>query len=178
MVAGDFEDLAREASTSVARATAIGAPSDRALGRVGLVVVPRSDDDLPAASRELIDRVDRYVRERSGATFDVWVGSPGWWRVDVSAEVVPVMLEQATDVENAVRGRVRAFLHPLSGGDGSGWPLGRRVFRSDVEAVIHAMPGVDHVRFLKVTERVMVAAPAPDAFFIYSGEHSIRVAGG
>jgi predicted phage baseplate assembly protein len=173
VVAQDFEDLAYAASGGVARARAVPTP-----GRVGVVIVPLGDEERPMPDAELIERVEQYVRERSGAIFDLWVAGPGWLRVDVEAELVPTALELATDVENAVRARLRAFLHPLTGGTGSGWPLGRRMFRSDLRAVIERTPGVDHMRTLRVHEVATDPSPAPDAFLICSGEHRIRVVGG
>jgi predicted phage baseplate assembly protein len=178
VVPGDFEDLAREASPEVARATAVPAPRTGPGGRVGVVVLAR-DGPRPTPSAELIERVDRHLRRRSAATFDLWVAGPGWLRVDVEAELVPVSFELATDVDNAVRGRLRAFLHPLTGRlDARGWPLGRRVFRSDLQAVVEATPGVDHVRVLTVTEEATDPSPVSGAFLVYSGEHRIRVVGG
>jgi hypothetical protein len=44
-----------------------------------------------------------------------------------------------------------AYFHPLHGGpDGTGWPLGRDVFRAEVMQVIDETPGVDHVRSLEL----------------------------
>jgi hypothetical protein len=50
----------------------------------------------------------------------------------------------------ALAGRVTAaldaFFDPLTGGpDGSGWPFGRDVYRSEVLQVIDGTEGVDHV---------------------------------
>jgi predicted phage baseplate assembly protein len=178
VVPGDFEDLAREASPEVARAMVVPTPRAGPGGRVGVIVLARGGL-RPTPSTELIDRVDQYLRRRSPATFDLWVAGPGWLRVDVDAELVPVSLELATDVDNAVRGRLRAFLHPLTGGpDGDGWPLGRRVFRSDLQAIVEATTGVDHVRVLTPAEHVTAASPVAGAFLVYSGEHRVRMVGG
>lgn len=179
VVAADFEDLAREASVEVARATAVPTARDDGSGSVGVVIVPRGDEAQPMPSAELVERVERHLRSRSAATFDLWVAGPGWLRIDVEAELVPVALERATDVDNEVRARLRAYLHPLTGGpDGTGWPLRRRVFRSDLVAVVEATPGVAYARRLALTEHPLPSTPVPGAWLVYSGEHRISMVGG
>jgi predicted phage baseplate assembly protein len=172
VVGSDFEDLAREASLSIARASVVSEP-----GRVGVVVVPSGDEEQPLPTAEQIERVEQYVRDRAPATYDLWVAGPGWVRVDVVAEIVPVALELASDVDSAVRARLRAFLHPLTGKSGAGWGLGQRVYRSDVRAVIEGVAGVDHTGTLTLRETITAPSPAEGSFLVYSGEHDIRVVG-
>ncbi|HEX2094585.1 MAG TPA: hypothetical protein VHG28_19425, partial [Longimicrobiaceae bacterium] len=82
----------------------------------------------------------------------------------------------AAGVQASLPARLAAFLHPLTGGPrGTGWPLGRRPHRSDLYAVVEAVPGVDHVRRLEV--RATPAARTP-FFLVYSGPHTVRVTGG
>jgi hypothetical protein len=104
------------------------------------------------------------------------VAGPDWLRVTVTAEVVPVSLEAATDVQAAVLARLVAFLQPLTGGsDGQGWAFGRKPYRSDLYALIESTPGVDHVRQLTVQEEGDVRS---DRFLVYSGAHQIMMASG
>ena len=43
------------------------------------------------------------------------------------------------------------FLDPLVGGpDGSGWPFGRDVYRSEIMRIIDEVPGVDYVASLEL----------------------------
>jgi predicted phage baseplate assembly protein len=178
VVAADFEDLGREASVEVARATAVPAARDSG-GRVGVVIVPRGEAAQPMPTAELVERVETRLRAASAATFDLWVAGPGWLRIDVDAELVPEELERATDVDNAVRARLRAYLHPLTGGpDAAGWPLGRRVFRSDLLAVVESTPGVAYARRLAVAERTTAPSPVPGASLVYAGEFRISMVGG
>ena len=174
----DVEDLAFEASPDVARARAVPARGPGEAGRVGVVVVPRSDEAQPVPSVELLTRVEDAIRARMPATADVRVAGPGWLRVEVAADIVPVSLEDATNVETAVRARLAEFLHPLTGGPASaGWDFGRRPFRSDLFALIEALPGVDHVRTLSLVEKETLESPSPGAFLIYSGQHALTLAG-
>jgi hypothetical protein len=76
-----------------------------------------------------------------------------------------------------------AYINPLVGG----WPFGRALNQGELYAVVHAVPGVDSVRILRLYEvdlltgqrsskpagrQVMLAADE----LIASGEHVVRVA--
>jgi len=43
------------------------------------------------------------------------------------------------------------MLDPVTGGDGTGWPFGRRPRASDLVARVAALPEVDHVSAVTVT---------------------------
>lgn len=173
----DFEDLARQASTQVARAHALPAPVADP-GTVGLVIVPRGDEPRPVPSLELLGRVRDYVEARLQPTVGLFLAGPDWLRLSVRAEVVPERPEGAADVRAAVLERLTAFLHPLTGGfDGGGWAFGRQPRRSDFYALIEKTPGVDHVRLLTVTEEPDEGGARPDRFLVYSGEHEIALIG-
>jgi hypothetical protein len=177
VAAADCEDLALMVSTDVARVKCIPARDSTDAGRVGLILVPRSDDPQPIPNLELVGRVKDYLQQRTATTADLWVAGPDWLKVAVDAEIVPVAPETATDVQTAVLARLRSFLHPLSGGvNGQGWDFGRRPYRSDLYAVIEGTPGVDHIRHLAVTA-VADDQARPDRFLVYSGAHRITMAG-
>lgn len=179
VAAADFEDLAFEASTQVARAYVLPARDVTEEGKVGLIVVPDLDVAQPIPSLELLARVRSYLEARLSPVVDVSVTGPDWLRVSVKAEVFPQKIEAAIDVQNAVLGRLRAFLHPLSGGPrGDGWALGRLPHRSDLYALIEETPGVDHVLWLEV--EVKEEAPGTvrsERAQIFSGLHEITVQG-
>ncbi len=174
----DFEDLALDASGEVARARAIPADTAEGAGQVLVVVVPKSTDAKPVPGLELIQRVEQHLSERCAPTVDLLVQGPCWLCVTVTAEVVPVSPDRATDVQKAVLGRLAAFLHPLTGGlDNGGWAFGRKPYRSDLYALIAETPGVDHVQHLSVDEVADAGAPADAAFLVYSGAHQITMVG-
>lgn len=179
-VAGDdFEDLALQASGQVARARAIISQERADAGRVGLIVVPRSEEAKPIPSLELLRQVEEYVSARATPTLSLWVAGPTWVQVTVEAEIVPRQPEAATEVRGAARQRLEAFLHPLTGGpDNEGWPFSRKPERSDLLAVLAATPGVDHVRRMDSREMPDGGELLADRFLIYSGDHRITLAGG
>lgn len=175
--AADFEDLAFQASPLVARARALPARHGSEGGTVRLIVVPVSEDARPVPGPELLARVRAYLESRLSPVVDVSVTGPDWLQLHVRAEIVPQQLDAGVDVQNAVAERLRAFLHPLSGGShGDGWELGRKPYRSDLYALIEETLGVDHVRRLEVTEAAWDEA-RPDRFQIFSGAHAITVRG-
>jgi hypothetical protein len=178
--AADYEDLAFQASTQVARARALPARKSPEAGEVGLIVVPAvpAGIDKPVPGLELLTRVRSFIEERLPPVVDFWVVGPDWLQVDVRAEIVPLRLEAANDVHTAVLERLRLFLHPLRGGpDWEGWDFGRKPHRSDLYALIEETPGVDHVRRLEVTETPREGGARPGRFLVFSGNHEIALSG-
>jgi predicted phage baseplate assembly protein len=176
--AADFEDLAFQASPQVARARALPAGSGEGGGQVGLIVVPALDVPKPVPGLELLARVRSYLEARLSPVVDLRVTGPDWLQIDVQAEIVPQGLDAAIDVQNAALERLRAFLHPLSGGpQGEGWGLGHKPYRSDLYTLIEETPGVDHVRWLEVTETPREGGARPGRFQVYSGDHTLTIRG-
>jgi predicted phage baseplate assembly protein len=175
VAAADLEDLAMEASPEVALARAVPPQDEREAGRVRVLVVPRGAAARPVPSVELLDRVEAHLAERLPAGVEVEVLGPEWMEVGVTVEVVPAGLEDAAQVQAVLPGRLADFLHPVTGGaSGEGWSFGRRPHRSDLYAVVEAVPGVDHVRRLEVHEG---SIPRTPFFLVHSGTHVVRVAG-
>ncbi len=181
----DYEDLAMLASPEVARAKCVplrnlttdpDAQQTR-VGVVSLVVVPRSRDPKPMPAIELLERVRRFVVENAIPTTDVVVVGPDYVRVDVAVELALRSLEGVSAVEAAALEALTRFLHPLTGGlDGTGWDFSRRPHRSDLFAWLEAVPGVDHVRSLQVTETEdRVGASRAGRFLVYSGAHTVAL---
>ena len=152
--AATLEDLSRVAQSApalpVACAFAVLAHPDLeclpAAGCVTVVIVPRCVDSHPIPSAALCRAVANHIELRRPLALEVHVTGPRYTRVGVHAELA---LERG-----AVRARIvaqaeaalRKFLHPLGGGpDANGWTVGRSVYRSEVLAVLDAIPGVHHV---------------------------------
>jgi baseplate J-like protein len=191
----DYEDLAKLASTAVARAKCVplydleadpGATTLEA-GTVSLIIVPRSSEAKPLASVGLIDRVRDYVGARKVPSARLSVVGPQYVQVDVVVEAAVTSLDGASEVELGIASTLARFLHPLSGGlDGKGWDFGRRPHKSDLYALLEAVPGVDHIRSLDATliddrSGKRIAGDAIDAglgslFLVYSGNHEITLA--
>jgi hypothetical protein len=83
-------------------------------------------------------------------------------------------------LQQRVRDAIDAFFDPLTGGpDGSGWPFGRDVYRSEVLQVIDETPGIDHVlslAFVAVGQGPVCGnLCVPQAGLVAAGPHEIEV---
>lgn len=166
----DYEFLAREASTDVARAFCLtprnneeGQPwqyanVDRSPGKVTVIVVPHTgpDADRPRPSTELLREVQAYLDRRRDLTADLTVRGPLYLPVTVTATVTLFgrLGDTGADPEALKRElteRVTAFLHPVTGGaDGRGWSLGQRVQTSALFTVMMPRADVGYISDLKV----------------------------
>jgi len=183
VAADDYEDLARLASAEVARARCVPLRRLRedplgtvpVAGALSLIIVPGSSDPKPLPSLELLERTADYLRTRQAANADISLVGPIYVRVDVAVEVALATIENASEVEQAIRAQLAAFLHPLTGGrDGAGWDFGRQPQLSDLHAVINGVAGVDHLRTLSMSRHEDLAgAEATGRFLVYSGQHQI-----
>lgn len=181
----DYEDMAMLASAKVARAKCIpllklkDTPLDEkpSPGEVSVIIVPRSTDDKPLPSLELINRVQDYLQANGLPTVNVSVVGPLYVSVEVAVEIALASMEGASAVEQAVHQKLADFLHPLTGGlDGNGWAFGRKPHKSDFYALIEAVQGVDHIRSLTVAETEDQAGVIDTGrFLVYSGEHTVTL---
>lgn len=158
----DYEWLALQASSEVARARALpleGPAGRGSRGFVSLVVVPHSLEAMPLPSAPLMDHVRKTLVRRmpAGVSGGLVLLPPSYVPVVVQAEVLVLRAEEAGRIEALLRGRLAAFLHPLTGGhDGRGWPFGEGVYGCDVAALIEGTPGVDAVRSLQLLVDLVV----------------------
>jgi predicted phage baseplate assembly protein len=181
----DYEDLAALASSEVARTLCVPLRDLAAdplgdsprYGMVSVIVVPRTSDAKPQPTLELLSRVQSFLEERAPADAGLAVVGPLYVRVDVHVELAVGSISEASTVERAVRERLDGFLHPLTGGlDAKGWDFGRAPHRSDFLALVEGIPGVDHVRFLKIDETEdLEAVRRTGRFLVYSGQHQINL---
>lgn len=176
VAAGDVAWLARQAAgTRVARAVCLPnvdatlAPSP---GWLTVLVVPAGPGPAPRPTPGLVGEVAGYLAERCGVPLTgpgpgrINVVGPDYVQVAVDADVVPRHLAEADLVTARMVAALDAFLHPVTGGpDGTGWPLGRPVYGSEVAQVLERVPGVSHVKALalrpnQVQRRLRLTGPA------------------
>jgi predicted phage baseplate assembly protein len=148
----DCESLALVTpGTNIARAAALanqhpGFPCYHAPGFITLVIVPFLPVGRPVPSLGLLNAVSAYLNPRHVIGTRIVVTGPEYVEVGVSAEVKAFSGQSKFVIASAVETALRDFLDPLRGGsDGSGWPLGRDVYISEVVEVMVKVPGVDHV---------------------------------
>ncbi|MGH9939119.1 MAG: putative baseplate assembly protein, partial [Blastocatellia bacterium] len=162
----DLEWLARQAAgTRVARAKCL--PNvNRDLrfepGWVTLLIVPQGAEGRLSPGSELIREVEDFLAERAFVGLArqtparINVIGPGYIQVTVEAEVVPRDIDEAEQVKQRARAALDAFLHPLTGGpEGAGWVFGRDVYESEIYRVIENVPGVSHVKSLRLIPNIV-----------------------
>lgn len=188
----DYEDLARLASTAVARAKCVplfdleaAPPRKSEPGAVSVIIVPRSKQPKPVPSVAMIDQVCDYLTARKAPSVRLSVVAPEYVRVAVDVEAAVTSLDGASEIELAIATTLAQFLHPLTGGlDGKGWDFGRRPHKSDLYALIEGVAGVDHIRALSavsIDDRTSSQIPessdgdSGSLFLVYSGTHTITL---
>jgi predicted phage baseplate assembly protein len=163
VTAEDFEFIAREASPRIARASCV-APENG--GPVRVHLLPRVDPaDRKLSYEELIPTDDllaevaQYLDERRliGTTVEL---EP--MKMRGMSVVVNLQAEPRTDlarVEEEIAYALYTYLNPLVGGRldgiGEGWELGRALNQGELYGIVHAVPGVDYVKILRVYETDM-----------------------
>jgi predicted phage baseplate assembly protein len=181
----DIEELARSTpGTAVARATAIPGlfpafPCVDAAGIVTVVVVPWLPVGRPMPSGGLLGAVRAFLERRRLIGTRIEVIGPSYLEVTARATVTADPGSAREGVRARVVDAVRQFFDPLAGGpDGTGWPLGRDVYRTEVLDVINRVEGVARVKDLElvaegcgVCSNVCVGRTG----LVASGSHEITV---
>lgn len=120
---------------------------------VRVVVVPFSTRDRPAPSQGFLDAVERHLRSHRLVTDRVAVEAPTYVGVAVETAVRIRDGYSAGGRAAAVEDALDAFLDPLEGFDGEGWPFGRPVYRSEVYEAIETVEGVECADALSIDAR-------------------------
>lgn len=148
---------------------------------VRVVVVPYSPREKPVPSLGFLDAVECHLERHRLLTDRVDVDPPTYVGigVDVELELLPGYAE--SERVAAVDAALRAFLHPLEGFDGEGWPFGRPVYRSEIYEMVEGVDGIDCVLSVGLT------ASGPEARYrdgnveigrtslVYSEDHDVVV---
>ncbi|APR88332.1 hypothetical protein A7982_13681 [Minicystis rosea] len=191
IAAQDYEDLALEASASVARVRLLSpsfdpieeaqsplTPTDA--GALTLLVVPFSDEMPPTPGLGLIHDLESYLSTRIAPAVSLTITGPLWVRVSVvGLTIVPVSATGADALRAAAVTAITAFLHPLTGGfDGAGWAIGHLPQASDIYRLVMGIAGVDAVRGFTVAidpTLDLTDSAIANRISIYSGTHTVVI---
>jgi predicted phage baseplate assembly protein len=161
VTAEDYEFLAAEASSRVGRAICLPPASSTDPIRVHVLprVVPadrRLGSEELAPDEQLLREVAEFFDGRRviGTTVDVL---PARLRgVSVIASLQAAQGSDLRRVEEEVLQALYTYINPLVGGSldgpGSGWPFGRLLNQGELYHVVHAVPGVELVKILRLYE--------------------------
>jgi len=155
VTAEDFEILALEAATSVARARCIQSEPENGMGAgtVQVLIVPqvtmvegRIEPEQLQIPKSLAEEVRRYLDERRLLTTHLKVEAPQFMWVSAQVHVQVSAHLDAVSLAEEIERRLYRFLNPLHGGaEGQGWPFGRDLFVADIYALVDGIEGVDYV---------------------------------
>ncbi|MDR1626331.1 MAG: putative baseplate assembly protein [Spirochaetia bacterium] len=131
VTAGDFEWLAREASSSVGRAFCLKEKNRLGEIRVALVPAAPAGEDLRGRlvpSRELLRRVQAYLEERKLVGTGIRLQGPVYHRFSIFLTVTAAagVLDRER-LKRSIEVSLRKAFHPLWGGTGAGWDFGKAV---------------------------------------------------
>jgi predicted phage baseplate assembly protein len=160
VTAEDFEFLAGEASPRVARAVCIPPVGG---GPTSLHLLPRvypadrllTHEEL-TPDEGLMTEVAEYLDERRliGTTLQLKPCRFRGLSVVVNLQASP--LADTARVEEDVAHALFTFLNPLVGGNpsgpGPGWVFGRALNQGELYGIVHAVPGVEFVKVLRIYE--------------------------
>jgi predicted phage baseplate assembly protein len=117
-----------------------------AAGVVTVVTVPSCPAGRPEPGPDFLTAVHRWLAPRCALTTELHVVGPAYRAVAVHARL---HAEEGVEPDALAATAIAAldrFLHPLEGGpDGTGWPIGRAIYRSEVLAALNGVAGVAFV---------------------------------
>ncbi|GFN30002.1 putative baseplate assembly protein [Paenibacillus xylaniclasticus] len=195
VTAADYENLVFEASRGIARVKCLPNVNEQGqsqTGHISLLIVPQSSERLPQPSAALKQTVADYIRKHAAnvvaAQSHIHIRGPAYAEVSVHTVLVTSGIEAVPEAERESLSRLKAFLHPLSGGpDGTGWEFGRIPALSDLYVLLGSVPGLEYVDRLEMTIRdaegqetiinpsQQTTAALSQHLLIYSGMHQVVV---
>ncbi|MDY6910793.1 MAG: putative baseplate assembly protein, partial [Chloroflexota bacterium] len=163
VTAEDFEYLAVEASSLVARAKCLS-PGDAGSGQellpgvVRLMLVPKisqTDRIIPEEeldlTKQIREEVHSYLDERRLLGTRLEIARPKYVPVSVEAHIRSKVNTDPATVATKIEKELYRYINPVCGGpDGDGWPFGRGISVSEIYATIQGTEGVDYIEELKV----------------------------
>jgi predicted phage baseplate assembly protein len=156
----DYERLAEEAHTRVARARCIPAGEDGTeAGGVRVHIVPTVEEDALgriefgdlAPNEEVLAAVAEYLDERRTIGARVKVESARYASVSIVALLRAKPRYDSRVLEQDALRALYGYFHPLRGGpEGRGWPFGRTVTQGEAYAVLQSVAGVEAVEQVRI----------------------------
>jgi predicted phage baseplate assembly protein len=118
---------------------------------VTVVVVPYSFIECPVPSKGFLKTVCRHLDRHRLITTDLRIIAPQYVAIFIDADVTVKAKSAPADVRQRVEDALAAYFHPLHGGaQGTGWPFGRSIFRSETANLIERVEGVECLTRLQI----------------------------
>ena len=191
----DFEFLAKQASSEVARARCVPPTAEQVMAGRGIIRVllvpdtPIRDEEIPLPELLLSPQTQlvimAYLDERRMVTSQVQIDTPEYRLVSVDVTVGAHKRSPKEGLKSEIERALYRFINPVHGGpDGAGWPWDRNLFASEVTALVHSIDGVEHVENVSLSVADMVTGartpvegivPCPPNGMLVSFGHSVTV---
>ena len=151
---------------------------------IRVVVVPFSPEAIarPTPSKGFLEAVQCHLESHRLLTDRVTATAPTYVGIGVTTVVELAPGVVAATRQEAIETRLEAFLSPLRGFGGDGWPFGRPVYDSELYEVIGDVNGVDCVVDVDVTGSgdatvTDEGVEIPDTALVASMDHTVVVRG-
>lgn len=120
-----------------------------------VVVVPYAPEGAgrPEPSPGFLEAVQAHVDRHRLLTDRVRVVAPNYVGISVSLTVQSTDWRPVADRSDDVAAAIRAYLHPIHGFEGDGWPFGRTLHAEEIVEVVTDVEWVDTIERLSVTAR-------------------------
>ena len=118
---------------------------------ISVVVVPYSTNPRPIASEGFLEAVRTQIAANRLLTDPVEVICPTYVDIGMTITVSARTGYSEADLTEAIREEMIAYLDPLAGFDGEGWPFGRPLYVTDVAGVADALAGVQQVSSVQLS---------------------------
>lgn len=149
----DFEWLARQASSNIAKVKCLPNCTDtfkKKTGHVTLLIVPKSEAADPSFVEKLQFQVEKYLRERTAGVVafpdKIRVIGPAPLRLTVNADLAVSDPELVIPVEKAAITGLHEFLNLFTGNYGhKGWEIGEYPHLSTFYTFLKTVKGVSYV---------------------------------
>jgi hypothetical protein len=185
----DYEDLARMATAEVAIARCVPlvdlaadpyqhVDEKTGIGKVSLIVVPKTTDARPTPTQTLIKQIKDYIVPRAPSIVSLSVVGPLYLQVNTAVTVRLTSILLKDSVEKTIKARLAEFLHPLTGRDGRGWAFGREPHESDFYSLLSTVNGIDYIEKVSIqfgNNQGEAAIKSTGRFLVYSGVHTITM---
>jgi len=131
------------------------APTVDGPGVVSLMVIPETDaikPRWPSPDHVFLQQVCDHLDNRRLVTTEIYVRGPVYLSVHLSVGVQIQEGYYRDDVLQAIRVRLEEYLSslPPGGPEETGWPLGRRLLKKDLEAMVTRVAGVEYVNSMEM----------------------------
>jgi hypothetical protein len=158
VTAEDFEWLARQADSNIAKVKCLAnfnANAVKEAGCVTVVVLPKGGSAGLAFSN-LKRRVEQFLLERAANSIafseKIQVIEPAYIEISIYTELVVNTIDDIIPTEIETNTKLSQFLDPFRGNyDGKGWDIGQHIHSSTFYALLKSIINVNHVAQLSMT---------------------------